>query len=95
LFQDLILLDWADQIAREPSVAAGNILDWKGTWDAAHDWAPPGFPVTGEDVIAAGVEEGPDVGEILEDIEDWWIEQAFRPDRDGCLERLRLMMRRS
>ena len=95
LFQDLILLDWADQIAREPSVAAGNILDWKGTWDAAHDWASPGFPVTGEDVIAAGVEEGPDVGEILEDIEDWWIEQAFRPDRDGCLERLRLMMRRS
>lgn len=94
LFQDLILLDWADQIAREPSAAVENIQDWKGTWDAAHDWAPPEFPLTGEDVIAAGVDEGPDVGDILEDIEDWWIEQAFRPDRDGCLERLQMMMRR-
>lgn len=94
LFQDLILLDWADQIARDPSVAAGNIQDWKETWDAAHDWTPPEFPLTGEDVIAAGVDEGPDVGDILEDIEDWWIEQAFRPDRDGCLERLQMMMRR-
>lgn len=94
LFQDLILLDWADQIAREPSVAAGNIQDWKETWDAAHDWTPPEFPLTGQDIIAAGVEEGPDVGDILEDIEDWWIEQAFRPDREGCLERLRMTMRR-
>lgn len=93
-YQDLILLDWADQIARDPSVAAGNILEWKATWDAAHDWVPPTFPVTGEDIIAAGIEEGPDVGEVLEDLEDWWIEQAFRPDRDGCLDRLRLMMRR-
>ena len=32
--------------------------------------------------------------EILEDVEEWWIDQAFRPDRDGCLERLRLMLRR-
>lgn len=93
-FQDLILLDWADQIARDPSVAAGNIQGWKDTWDAAHGWVPPEFPVTGEDIMAAGVEEGPDVGDILEDIEDWWVEQAFRPDRDGCLERLRMMMRR-
>lgn len=93
-FRDLILLDWADQIARDPSAAGGNIQDWKDTWDAANDWIPPHFPLTGEDIIAAGVREGPDVGEILEDVEEWWIDQAFRPDRDGCLERLRLMLRR-
>lgn len=93
-FRDLILLDWADQIARDPSTAGGNIQDWKDTWDAAHDWVPPHFPLSGEDVIAAGVREGPDVGDILEDVEEWWIDQAFRPDRDGCLERLRLMLRR-
>lgn len=93
-FQDLILLDWADQIARDPSTAAGNIMDWKSTWDAAHDWVPPQFPLTGEDIIAAGVQEGPEIGEILEDVEEWWVEQAFRPDREGCLDRLRLMMRR-
>ena len=93
-FRDLILLDWADQIARDPSAAGGNIQGWKDTWDAANDWVPPHFPLTGGDVIAKGVREGPDVGEILEDVEGWWIDQAFRPDREGCLERLRLMMRR-
>lgn len=94
VFRDLILLDWADQIAREPKVAAGNIEDWKITWDATKDWNAPEFPISGEDVMAAGAPEGPDVGEILEDLEEWWVDQAFRPGRDECLDRLRLMMRR-
>lgn len=94
VFRDLILLDWADQIVREPALAAGNARNWKSTWDATRGWTPPEFPLTGEDVLAAGGTEGPEVGEILEDIEDWWVDQAFRPNRDECLERLRLMMRR-
>ena len=94
VFRDLILLDWADQIARAPGVAAGNIEEWKATWDATSDWTAPEYPLTGEDVIAAGAEEGPDVGEILSDIEEWWVEQAFRPDREECLDRLRIVMRR-
>lgn len=94
VFRDLILLDWADEIARSPAVAVDNIQDWKETWDATSAWTAPEFPLTGEDVMAAGAKEGPDVGEILDEIEEWWIEQAFRPDRDGCLDRLRLAMRR-
>ena len=94
VFRDLILLDWADQIVRAPAVAATNIEDWKQTWDATSAWTPPEFPLTGEDVMAAGVEEGPDVGEILDEIEEWWVAQAFRPGREECLERLRLVMRR-
>jgi poly(A) polymerase len=94
IFRDLILLDWADQIAREPAIAAGNTLEWKATWDSTRDWTAPEYPLTGDDVMAAGVAEGPDVGEILEDIEEWWVEQAFRPGREECLDRLRLVMRR-
>lgn len=94
VFRDLILLDWADQIAREPALAAGNTQDWKATWDATKDWTSPEFPMTGEDVLAAGAKEGPDIGEILEDIEEWWVDQAFRPDREECLDRLRIAMRR-
>ena len=94
VFRDLVLLDWADQIAREPEVAAGNTLDWKATWDVTTTWAPPEFPLTGQDVMAAGVEEGPDVGKILADVEEWWVDQAFRPGHADCLDRLRLAMRR-
>ena len=94
LFQDLFLLDWADQFALDPPVVTGNKLEWRATWDAAQCWQPRVFPLSGKDVIAAGVGEGPAVGKILGNIEDWWIEQAFRPDRDECLEQLRMAMLR-
>ena len=94
VFRDLILLDWADQIARAPAVAATNIKDWKKTWDATSAWTAPEFPLTGDDVMAAGAQEGPDVGEILHEIEQWWIEQAFRPNHEECVDRLRIVMRR-
>ena len=94
LFQDLFLLDWADQFALDPPVVTGNNLEWRATWDAAQCWQPHVFPLSGKDVIAAGVGEGPAVGKILGKIEDWWIEQGFRPDRDGCLEQLRMAMLR-
>ena len=93
-FRDLVLLDWSDQIVMNAAEAAGSVQGWKDTWDVASSWVPPEFPVAGDDVMAAGVEEGPDVGDILEALEDWWVEQAFRPDRDACLDRLRLVVRR-
>ena len=64
------------------------------TWDTASSWEPPEFPLVGTDVMKMGVAEGPKVGEILEEIEEWWVEQAFRPDREACLDRLRLAARR-
>lgn len=94
VFRDLILLDWADEIAGSPAVAVDNIQDWKETWNATGDWVAPEFPLTGGDVMAAGAQEGPDVGEILDDIEEWWVAQAFRPGREECLDRLGLVMRR-
>lgn len=93
-FRDLVLLDWADQIAMNATEAAQTVEGWKETWDTASSWEPPEFPLVGDDVLEMGVEEGPRVGELLEDIEEWWVEQAFRPDREACLDRLRLVSRR-
>ena len=93
-FRDLILLDWADEIAMNATKAAQSVQGWKDTWDTAASWEPPEFPLAGDDVLEMGVEEGPKVGEILDDIEEWWVEQAFRPDREACLDRLRLAVRR-
>ena len=93
-FRDLILLDWADQITMNATEAAQSVQGWKDTWDTASLWEPPEFPLVGEDVLEMGVEEGPRVGELLESIEEWWVEQAFRPDREACMDRLRLAARR-
>jgi len=49
----------------------------------------PRFPVTGRDVMAAGIPEGPLVGKILSEIEAWWIDADFTDDTFSLAERLK------
>ncbi len=49
------------------------------------DGIVPAFPLSGTDVIGAGVSQGPQVGKILSAIEKWWIDAGFQPDRAACL----------
>lgn len=89
LLSDMVLLDWADAIARNPRRAAEQTEGWRALWREIHAWSQPVFPVAGADVLALGVEEGPEVGEYLGAVESWWVDQGFRPGREECLERLR------
>ena len=52
-------------------------------------WERPLFPLTGEDVLAKGVNPGPQVGVILGKAEAWWAARDFRPTRDECLSYLK------
>jgi len=52
-------------------------------------WSQPKFPVTGADLKAAGIEAGPGMGRMLAELERWWIEADFAPDKAECLARLR------
>ncbi len=45
---------------------------------AAETWTKPSFPVSGKDVVARGVEQGPDVGERLKQLEERWIASGFK-----------------
>ncbi len=51
-------------------------------------WTPRRFPLNGSDVLALGVQPGPQVGDLLEAVETWWIERDFAPDRKACLAEL-------
>jgi poly(A) polymerase len=50
---------------------------------------PPAFPLQGRDLLALGVPAGRRVGELLKEIESWWIAGDFRADRKACLEEAR------
>jgi poly(A) polymerase len=52
-------------------------------------WTEPKFPLTGADLQAAGMKPGPDMGRRLAELERWWIEADFAPDREVCLAKLR------
>lgn len=54
----------------------------------AERWSKPDFPLSGADVLAAGVPAGPKVGEIITTLEEEWVESNFNLDRASLLARL-------
>lgn len=50
------------------------------------NWDVPNFPVNGNDLMALGMEKSPALGEALEDLENWWIAQDFKPTREAILD---------
>jgi poly(A) polymerase len=56
--------------------------------DMAEHWQRPRFPLTGRDVMQAGVPEGPEVGRVLSRLEDWWIKGDFAADEDALRAQL-------
>lgn len=51
-------------------------------------YVKPSFPVSGSDVMAAGVPAGKRVGEILKELEEFWIGRNFIPERPELTARL-------
>ena len=87
-FRDLVLLAWAAACDDESEARYRTML---GT---AERWEAPTLPVRGADVLALGIEAGPDVGRLLAAVEAWWIERDFMPDRTAVLSELAARSRR-
>jgi poly(A) polymerase len=81
-FRDAVRLAWAR------SGASVNNNGWRQLLEAADRWRRPEFPVNGNDLIARGVAPGPKVGEVLRQLEDWWVASDFKPSKDELLARL-------
>jgi poly(A) polymerase len=58
-------------------------------------WAPPAFPLGGDDVTAIGIPPGPLVGRLLAAVRRWWEDGDFAASRDECLAKLRALASRS
>ncbi len=71
---------------------AGNHDLWRQLISTAETWVQPKFPLAGRDLLAVGLQPGPRMGEVLKQVENWWLVEAFRPDKDACLvEAVRLL----
>jgi poly(A) polymerase len=55
----------------------------------ARTWPRPQFPLAGEQVMAAGVPEGPLVGKVMAEVEAWWVDSDFPTDPLSIIERLK------
>jgi poly(A) polymerase len=85
-FKDMVFLRWAED--PKPSSAIG----WRALLAQAESWQRPKFPLTGRDVMLAGVREGPLVGEILAEVEEWWVDADFTDDAFSLAERLKAVV---
>jgi poly(A) polymerase len=81
---------WVRDTAMLAHVGTGapNTATLTGLSRFIEGWTEPRFPLAGADLKAAGVEPGPDMGRMLADLERWWVESDFEPDREMCLAKL-------
>jgi poly(A) polymerase len=85
-FRDRMFLRWAEDAKQS------NAVQWRALLAMADAWQRPKFPLTGQNVKAAGVPEGPLVGRILAEVEEWWIESDFTDDEFSLAERLKAVV---
>lgn len=87
-YGDLALIGAAGDTSKDASEDAAGEAGWEAALSLPARAPVPSFPLAGRDVRAAGIDEGPRIGALLEEIESWWIEGGFAAGRAQCLERL-------
>jgi poly(A) polymerase len=71
VFRDRVRLAWAAAPRSQPAIA------WRMLLAMADSFERPRFPLSGHDVIAAGVPEGESVGKVLAALEADWLASDF------------------
>ena len=84
--RDRVLLQWA----AAPKTAGA--IPWRMLLAVAAAWERPKFPLSGREVMAAGVPEGPAVGKVLEAVENWWIDSDFPDDPAALAQQLKSVL---
>ncbi|MBT7249901.1 MAG: CCA tRNA nucleotidyltransferase [Rhodospirillaceae bacterium] len=86
--RDLTLAAWARELTDTPRLPRQRTQAYVGLLEQCAQWIPPRFPLKGSDVLALGVPQGPGVGDLLSEVEDWWENRDYKPGRQDCLNRL-------
>jgi poly(A) polymerase len=80
------MLGWAEM--GKPA----TFTQWRALLAMTDSWVRPKFPLDGGNVMAAGVPEGPLIGRILKEVEDWWVDSDFIEDEFSLAERLKAVV---
>lgn len=80
-FRDRVMLAWAS--------AGDKAQQWRALVAHAQMWTAPKLPLSGDEVMAAGVPAGPMVGAVMREVEDWWVDADFPDDKLSVIERLK------
>ncbi len=73
---DRIMLEWASD---------DGSSDWREVHEVANAWQRPTMPLSGADLLALGLAEGPAIGAALRKAEEAWIESDFTLGADDLI----------
>lgn len=90
---DIALLHWGAEVALKARLPRDQTAAWIRIVEAILAWKPVTFPLRGQDVMGLGIPAGPKIGDLLKQIQDWWIEKDFQPNREECLETLKTLIK--
>ena len=78
----------ADRLALDFASVETPPEGWGGALAHARSFETPEFPVTGADLLAAGVPKGPELGDSLRRLEDRWVDSRFALTKAELLQSL-------
>jgi poly(A) polymerase len=88
-FRNRALLAWAATAVDAESRSGPIAETWLDVLRLPSRWVPPVFPVKGRDAVRLGVAQGPHLGNLIAQLESWWIAGDFQSDRTACLAKLK------
>jgi len=101
-WRDAVLLNWSYREARIYAAAQSDApaqLDppqqWRDLLELPGRLPRPEFPLRGADVLKIGIQQGPDISRLLNEIETWWIAGGFEAGRRKCLKELKQRAKRT
>lgn len=82
---DVALMNWAQSAAQDD-------VTWKTFIDSVTHWRAPQFPISGQDIVDLGIPPGHQVGQVLNEVEEWWIAGNFQSTRAKILSEARAVV---
>jgi poly(A) polymerase len=82
-FRDRVKLAWSG------ASSTATAPQWRGLIALGEGWSAPAFPLNGDEVVRAGVPRGPMVGQVLKEVEAWWVDHDFIDDKLAAIEKLK------
>jgi poly(A) polymerase len=87
-YRKLVLISWVEHLAHYQENTQLLAAAYRAMLALPDHWHVPEFPVTGEDIMALGIEAGPKVGEYLASLKDYWEADHYQPDKETLLQHL-------
>lgn len=92
---DLVLLKWAEMLVASPTGLGEEKQGWLHIIEEADRVLAEekiSFPLKGQDVLNLGIEPGPEVSQLLDQVEQWWMLEGCRADHALCFDKLKTLL---